>query len=482
MVGLGIAEKKIQKSCSHVKYLLMVGLVGFAETITVSLLPVWKMYFALPMDKGAFNLYLAFIIWCLIFLVSVFFVVFSDGLLVLKNRSLRVKYKEENLFFFGQILSKLGLNTLSMTLICLTLTLSISLFLLTPFLVEWAQGFLDKRVVYDIQIDSDYTAAENVKLLPETDYAFLDSFFEEKHITLKDNCTFSTYFLKASDVHGQSAITAISLSDYNHLMEMFGYEEISLAENEFATQWLSITPKSTMETFETQYDRIATDNGELTLSAIEPKTEELGEVIYSNQNVVLILPDLMCDKLTVANSYRYIMTESPLSYEDAEQLTNYFHEYMPMDGQEVYSVTTKTIERNDISALIFIVQTGLIYSAIILFVICFTILSLQQLSDSGKYRYRFQVLRNMGVEENHIRRLVLKQLGIWFGVPVMVALLISSAFILFLFIGFSIQIRTYIGAWKLLQQVGTILIILFALLICYFTSTWILFRKSISQG
>ena len=143
------------------------------------------------------------------------------------------------------------------------------------------------------------------------------------------------------------------------------------------------------------------------------------------------------------------MTESPLSYADAEQLTDYFHEYMPMDGQEVYSVTTKTIERNDTSALIFIVQTGLIYSAIILFVICFTILSLQQLSDSGKYRYRFQVLRNMGVEENHIRRLVLKQLGIWFGVPVMVALLISSAFILFLFIGFSIQIRTYIGAWKL---------------------------------
>ena len=164
--------------------------------VTVSLLPVWKMYFALPMDKGAFNLYLAFIVWCLIFLVSVFFVVFSEGLLVLKDRSLRVKYKEENLFFFGQVLSKLGSNTLSMTLICLTLTLSISLFLLTPFLVEWAQGFLDKRVVYDIQIDSDYRAAENEELLPETDYEFLDSFFEEKHITLKDDCIFSNILLK----------------------------------------------------------------------------------------------------------------------------------------------------------------------------------------------------------------------------------------------------------------------------------------------
>lgn len=269
---------------------------------------------------------------------------------------------------------------------------------------------------------------------------------------MKDDCIFPTYFLKASDLQEQDAMTAISLSDYNRLMKMLGYEEISLAENEFSTQWLSITPKSMIETFQTQHTRIVTDNGELTLSTSEPKTEELGEVLYSGQNVVLILPDSQCDQLTVANSYRYIMTENPLSYADAEQLTDYFHEHVPMDGQEVYAVTTKTMERNDTSALIFIVQTGLIYSAIILFVICFTILSLQQLSDSGKYRYRFQVLKNMGVEEKHIRRLVVKQLGIWFGVPVMVALLISSAFILFLFIGFSLQIKTYIGGWILFRN------------------------------
>ena len=312
--------------------LRMVGVAGFAEMLTVSLLPVWKMYFALPMDKGAFNLYLAFIIWCLIFLVSVFFVVFSQGLLLIKNRVLSVKYKEENLFFFGQILSKLGSNTLSMTLICLTLTLSISLFFLTPFLVEWAQGFLDKRVVYDIQVDSDYAEAERTTLLQETDYGFLDSFLEEKHIALKTDCTFSTYFLKKTDFHEQSAITAISLSDYNHLMKMLGYEEISFGEKEFATQWLSITPKNTMEGFLNRHTRITTDEGELSLSENAPKTEELGEMIYSSSNVVLILPDLQCDKLTVANSYRYVMTEKPLSYEDAEQLTEFFQESMPANG------------------------------------------------------------------------------------------------------------------------------------------------------
>lgn len=69
---------------------------------------------------------------------------------------------------------------------------------------------------------------------------------------------------------------------------------------------------------------------------------------------------------------------------------------------------------------------------------CFTILALQQLSDSDKYRYRFQVLRNLGVEEKYIRKLLLKQLGIWFGVPVIVAILLVSAFLVFLFAGFSI--------------------------------------------
>ena len=157
---------------------------------------------------------------------------------------------------------------------------------------------------------SDYTAAENSKLLPETDYAFLDSFLRKSTSLWKTTVLFQHTFWKPRMFMGKVQLQLFLVYIITTWWKWFGYEEISLAENEFSTQWLSITPKSTIETFETQYARIATDNGELTLSAIEPKTEELGEVIYSNQNVVLILPDLTCDKLTVANSYRYIMTES----------------------------------------------------------------------------------------------------------------------------------------------------------------------------
>ena len=142
--------------------------------------------------------------------------------------------------------------------------------------------------------------------------------------------------------------------------------------------------------------------------------------------------------------------------------------------------TMRTIEVNDNSAVIFIMQTGLTYSAIILFVTCFTILALQQLSDSGKYKYRFRVLRNMGVEEPHIRKLILKQLAVWFGVPVILALILSGAFLVFLFVGFHMQIAVYIGVQRLVQQLLIVLAILDVLLISYFISTWVLFNKSAS--
>lgn len=152
---------------------------------------------------------------------------------------------------------------------------------------------------------------------------------------------------------------------------------------------------------------------------------------------------------------------------------------MPMD-KGAFNVTMRTIEVNDNSAIIFIMQTGLTYSAIILFVTCFTILALQQLSDSGKYKYRFRVLRNMGVEEPHIRKLILKQLAVWFGVPIILALILSGAFLVFLFVGFHMQIAVYIGVQRLVQQLLIVLAILGVLLISYFISTWVLFNKSAS--
>ena len=192
------------------------------------------------------------------------------------------------------------------------------------------------------------------------------------------------------------------------------------------------------------------------------------------------ITDHICNKLTSANTFRYMMADKTISYDIAQELKSYFENSSLTDSLVTYNITMRTIEVNDNSAIIFIMQTGLTYSAIILFVTCFTILALQQLSDSGKYKYRFRVLRNMGVEEPHIRKLILKQLAVWFGVPIILALILSGAFLVFLFVGFHMQIAVYIGVQRLVQQLLIVLAILGVLLISYFISTWVLFNKSAS--
>lgn len=115
-------------------------------------------------------------------------------------------------------------------------------------------------------------------------------------------------------------------------------------------------------------------------------------------------------------------------------------------------------------------------------VICLTVLSLQQLLDAGQYRYRFSVLRKLGVEERRVRALVLQQLGVWFGLPVGTAILATTAVILYFMKTVSAEISAYIGFGTLTAQIGATGGILLLLLLSYFLCTWMLFQRSIEEG
>ena len=129
----------------------------------------------------------------------------------------------------------------------------------------------------------------------------------------------------------------------------------------------------------------------------------------------------------------------------------------------------------------FILKTAMIYGAVVLMIICLTILSLQQLLDAGQYRYRFGVLRKFGVEEQDIKSLVRKQLSVWFGLPVVVSIIVSAIVVEYFLQSVSVEISAYIGIGALITQVSITISILILLLLCYFLSTWILFRRSITE-
>lgn len=444
---------------------------------------------ALGTDTGT-NLYLLFLLTDLIYLVSSVIYLSGEAICLWKKKAPAHTYSGQNLFFFGQIISKLTTTAKTMTLICLTLVLSIVLFLAAPALTGWASGYLEQRALYDIQISTSYTDVYQESDLPSGDYTLVDSFMQSHGIEPAYDCTFNLYLPHREEfqnrVKWDFPTVAISLSDYNSLREMLGYETIILKENEFVTQWQSIATDDEREEFIRTHMTVDTDAGVLT-AALSPQIyydDSLGETLYNRYtDAIYIFPDAVCEKLLPVMRNRYIQTKEPIPYTDALQLEQNFTEKYPEEPADgigtSYYIRTKTDQVNSTKASIFTTHVMLSYSGIILMVICLTILSLQQLLDASQYQYRFGVLKKLGVEESETRRLIFKQLGVWFGLPVTIAILAASVLTVYFFHSIAAQISAYIGFSALLMQVIITVGILAALLLCYFISTWILFKKSV---
>ena len=280
-------------------------------------------------------------------------------------------------------------------------------------------------------------------------------------------------------------IVAISLSDYNMIREMLGYDSISLSEKEFTTQWQTIATEEERSSFLADHTSVMTDAGELSLSGQPYYEEAIGETAYNSYtNVLYVFPDSVCEKLLPVMRNRYIITSENISYENARELEQVFSDEYPeiTDTGASYAIRLSTLQINSSKANNFVLQASLLYGAIVLMVICLTILSLQQLLDAGKYKYRFSVLRKLGVEEQQIGKLVLKQLGVWFGLPIIVALIVSAIVIVYFIQTVSAEISAYIGFGTLMTQSGMTVGILALLLLSYFISTWILFQRSICDS
>lgn len=447
---------------------------------------VLKNRYYLSLGTGTLNQYLIFVLIDLLFLICSVIFLASSLISVWKEKSSAHKYHNENLFFFGQIITKLDTTSKTMTLISITLVLAIFLFITAPILVSWASGYLNIRSMYDVQIFSTYHDVYQEEYLPHDDYEIVTDFLAEHGMETAYDCTYYLYLPREDDFHNRMKydfpVVAISLSDYNRIRAMLGFELISLQEDEFTTQWQSIAEDEKQNRFLKEHPSIVTDAGKLTLSKQAYYEEAIGESVYNSYTDVLyVFPDSVCDKLLPVMRNRYISTEENISYNNAQELENVFTSAFPWetDTGVGYSIRLSTLQINSSKASTFILRAVMIYGAVVLMIICLTVLSLQQLLDAGHYRYRFSVLRKLGVEEQNIDKLVLRQLGIWFGLPIVVAIMVSILAVTCFIQIISAEISAYIGFGSLITQIGTTIGLLTLLLICYFISTWILFRNSI---
>ena len=66
------------------------------------------------------------------------------------------------------------------------------------------------------------------------------------------------------------------------IREMLGYEQISLEEDEFTTQWKAIATEEERDSFLKEHTSIMTDAGELTLSGQSYYEDPIGETAYNS--------------------------------------------------------------------------------------------------------------------------------------------------------------------------------------------------------
>lgn len=156
-----LIKRKNWKFHFRILGLLILAVVNACFAVSV---PRMRDVYMLAIGTDTVNLYLLFVVLDLIFIVCCIIYLSSHLLEVWKEKTPENKYQNLNLFFFGQIISKLNSTTKTMTLICITLIFAIFLFVAAPVLIGWSEGYLEIRSIYDIQIYSRYN-----KVYEETD-------------------------------------------------------------------------------------------------------------------------------------------------------------------------------------------------------------------------------------------------------------------------------------------------------------------------
>ena len=148
---------------------------------------------------------------------------------------------------------------------------------------------------------------------------------------------------------------------------------------------------------------------------------------------MLILPDEVCVTRPVLRFAVAAMTAQNITVEQYNALSSGLHDeaadeaYLLDEWDYLYS---KAILLHDTAAWSAMAVFPLFYLALILAMTAATVLTVQQLSEAGRYHRQFELLRKLGMDYREMRRSLFRQLAIYYLMPVIPSVLIAIPFIL----------------------------------------------------
>ena len=423
-------------------------------------------------------------------------------MIYIKNKWTNFKYEGTNLFLIGSIVSKIKTAPILMATISMTFLGAMISFIITLVMSQWALGYLDMRVPYDIDIRNNYTTSlleqaniNDVQELPQLDYIEIIDYLKDKGYDADSYCQVEKYIVKA-DENSESTL-AIRLSDFNQLRSMLGYEEIELKDNEFTTQWYSAVTDEEINNYIKNHSTFNIDGEVLKISEKSNYKESIGEGFYSPfSDSIMILPDEICDNLEFLETNFVANINSEMSYEEANEFqNNYVNEWFRKNNSKfvekysnewnityrVIDTSVKSLETNNILVTTLAMRILGIYLGVVLLMISLTVLSLSQLAESIEHKDRFNILRKLGVEDKEISKIILKQISIYFIVPIAIAMIGVAIFIYNFYIFYKDIITVFVGEKIFVLSISFGIVLMLIVYLSYFLGTYYTFKRNVNN-
>ena len=413
---------------------------------------------------------------------------FADFLKSIALKNKKWKYQKDHLFIVRQFTSKV--KTMGFTLG--TLSLLITLTFLALNVSNAFQGVFENQTEssapYDIMIYNLYSDTEEAIGKENTSLTeYMDLI--EANYTIEEQVTYNVYTNRTTTIREnisdgvvgyQPFDCYLKLSDYNKLLQMRGMKPIFMQPDEFYIHTFRDVSKEIANYLE--------EHSEITVNGTTLKSHGFTDYKYTTSwsrgsSYIIIVPDYVIDEqFEVINQITAINTKEETTEAFANELDEKFPPKVYIEDQGEYETlisiqqtTVKAAVVNENRGMMTIISFSLMYLAFIFVAVVGTILSIQSLSDSTKYKYRYETLHKLGLNEKELNQTLQKQLIVFFVFPIIYPIFISilSSFSLnVLFQPFMTNDYS-----MLLYVVGNILLFLVIYLI-YFLATYFSFKKN----
>ena len=421
----------------------------------------------------------------------------------------RSKWKNRNInsVLLGNLFRKVSSTSKILSISTLAITVSLVAFVILPMLAEITTGYLDYRMPYDIMIYNTYRYIDEIDDIPELDFSFVGDILKEHGIVLSEEVSQKSYFVWERDFNtvdtreywNDLPRLAMRISEYNAMREMAGFDPVPLADNEFFMHLdFEMDMESTAEGIGTR--KIQLDDGTLLELAETPVTNEpLGQYLFNSDGSVLVFPDIVCDNLHLARTCYYADTETVIPYKLCdiirEEISGTFKEhykYLFTQYETKYGtdkhytsfidpIRFRTQENNDTVLTATSVRLLGIYSGILFFIICMTVLALHGVADSIDNRMQYRTLYQIGVDREDIVKMVRRQSLHYFFTPCMIAFMIALLLIYSFVVRYGHKVFTYIGStgFRFGVMIPSLLIVL--ILVCYYGATIYTIKRNLNR-